>query len=218
MITSSDATGEAGPSSIPPSPWTNRRHLSAKDIILRPLLGNIIPEDTNSALFLPPDAQRRWYTGFIKHWPEFQKSANTFWLGQRWQSAFDEIKGIPISPPAPADPSLTQDDHPVTTVARYILCEAVDIVNKICNLLSDTRAMQGTIMPKRVDVTFPEEEDKGNAPAFFIEMQPQLDGLKEETRMVGHVEYLGGRQRALTWAVQEQTRNTWGSLRCVLGE
>lgn len=232
MAASSNAFTGAGPSSSitaaeaePTSPWTNRRHLSAKDIILRPLQGSIVREDPDLTLFLPAGAQRRWYTGFLKHWSEYQKSANTFWAGQRWQSAFDEIKGIPIPPPAPADPSLMEKDHPSTTVARYILCEAIDIVNKIYNLLLETQAMQGSIMSKYVGVSFGEEEDicRGKAPAFFIEFlsaegQPVVEGLKEEAHMVGHVELLGGRPGALTWAVQEQKRNTWGSLRSVLGK
>jgi hypothetical protein len=31
------------------------------------------------------------------------------------------------------------------------------------------------------------------------------------------VEWLGGKKGALTSAVSEQYKNTWGSLRCVLG-
>ncbi len=74
--------------------------------------------------------------------------------------------------------------------------------------------------PEMVEIREPKDGDIGNEgcpwmPGYIVHATT-TDGV--ETRMIGHVEYLGGRPMALSWAIKEQVNNSWGSLRCVLGE
>jgi hypothetical protein len=53
------------------------------------------------------------------------------------------------------------------------------------------------------------------APKYLI--RASLGGEDEETQLIGHVEFLGGKAGALSEAYRLRKSNKWGSLRCVLG-
>jgi hypothetical protein len=65
-----------------------------------------------------------------------------------------------------------------------------------------------------------EEDELANegcqwAPKYLI--RASLRGEDEETQLIGHVEFLGGKTGALSEAYRLRKSNKWGSLRCVLG-
>lgn len=97
------------------------------------------------------------------------------------------------------------------------------MVGGIYNQLLETLAMRELNVPKALSLGKAADEDLGNEdfewkwdPRFVVRAT-EVDGV-EDTRLIGHAEYIGGRPGALSWAVQEQVKNSWGSLRCVLGE
>lgn len=144
-----------------------------------------------------------------------------FWNSGKCRSAFDKIKGHPIIPPRAADRDLTDDSHASDILTSYFQRDVLEVVQSVCNKLMQTKTMQGAELPDGVFLGKPAEEDLGNdecewKPSFVV--KAQMDGGDEETRLLGQVEYLGGRGGALTWAVRECARNSWGSLRCVLGK
>lgn len=91
----------------------------------------------------------------------------------------------------------------------------------MCNKLLKTAVLQEGDFPDYVVLGKAMEEDVGNdemefKPTYVIRSKTG-DG-DEETRLIGHAEFLGGRPGALTWAIEQSKNNAWGSLRCVLGE
>lgn len=99
--------------------------------------------------------------------------------------------------------------------------EVIEVVDGICNKLLQTMTMQEQDVPERVSLGKASDEVIGNGeyswnPKYVVRAKPV--GGEEETRLVGHVEYMAGRPGALTAAIEKGKGNTWGSLRCVLGK
>ena len=204
-----------------PSTWTKLKPLSADGTLLQPLTSKI-PFGTKANEPLPSDAEHSWYLGFVKPWPLFQRKVIEFHNSQQLQGALDEIKGHPIGPPRESNIS-GDDGH--EWLADYFQREVLEVVDGIYNRLLKTRAMQEAGIPERVSLGkgaggdgnvenegFDREEDLW----FEVRAKP-IDG-NEETHLIGYAEYMGGRRSALSWAIREQLKNSWGSLRCVLGE
>lgn len=96
-------------------------------------------------------------------------------------------------------------------------------MERIYNTLLTTQAMRdlcGDDIPQGIWLERGEQNEelaaKGITPAFVV--RSKAASGKDEVRLVGHAEYLGGRPGALTAAIKNVGRNTWGSLRCVLGK
>ena len=95
------------------------------------------------------------------------------------------------------------------------------MVDEICNKLLKTKALEENDPPEHVDLGKATEEDIGKDEIVFnptYVIRSKLTNGGDETRLIGHAEFLGGRPGALTWAIKQRKNNVWGSLRCVLGK
>ncbi|KAF1828221.1 hypothetical protein BDW02DRAFT_652181 [Decorospora gaudefroyi] len=195
-------------------------------VIAAPFCVKDLPEPgPDEPLFLPADAQRLWYLGYLERWDNFQRQAVKHWDSQECKSAFDETEGCSadLDVPRPAKPDVGQDSHGSAKLEDCFRREVLGIVEHVYNLLLTTRTMkeaEDITAPERISVetaAYQTVTDEISRPMFVVCAKPAGDG-SEETRLIGHVEYLGGKPGALTWAVREAAKNSWGSLRCVLGE
>jgi hypothetical protein len=90
----------------------------------------------------------------------------------------------------------------------------------IFNLLLETPEFQDEDGPAFIHIAKAEEDELAEedcqwAPKYLL--RAILGDGHEETRLIGHVEFLGGRPGALTEAYRLWKSNRWGGLRCVLG-
>lgn len=204
------------------SPSKNRNRKAqdeARSIIRGSLRNDHLPRPkANQPLFRPADARRLWYLGFVEHWSHLQANALTFWQNSHCQKAFDKIQDSPVAPPRGPDPSLTKESHDSEIYKSYFQRDVLEVINSVFNLLQSMKKAPSP--PGELFLAESKEEDLGNEdliwkPTFV--MKARMRNQEEQIRMIGHIEYLGGRRGALTWAVKELAQNTWGSLRCVLG-
>ncbi|KAF2820669.1 hypothetical protein CC86DRAFT_360526 [Ophiobolus disseminans] len=219
----SSASTPVNSASVGPSQqtWTKLKPLNARDAILRPLAIDTLPAPkANEALFLLESADRLWYMGFVEPWKEFNADATKFWNSKEVVSAFHEIGGKPRPPPRATDNDVASDSHPFELLTSWFQRDVVEFVIDISNgLMLNSTAKEGSV--QGVFLGEPSEEDLGNNeckwdPTFVV--KAALQSVDLETRALGQVEYLGGKAGALTSAIDECPRNTWGSLRCVLGD
>jgi hypothetical protein len=191
--------------------------LSAADVFLRPLSGQAVPDVKQTAVLFPAnDAGYLWYTGFVKHWSEFQKEAADFWTSQPNQHAFSLLKTRPVGPPADMDTEYLEADGQ-EILEGFVVRELLDVTRELTNRLGyrtkiDMLGFQGDVVFELKDEELVVED---RAPYFALKMAGAPFG---GASLVGYVEYLGGRTSALTWAIDEAKKTTWGSLRCVLGK
>jgi hypothetical protein len=97
--------------------------------------------------------------------------------------------------------------------------EVAEIVEIVYNEMLTTRMMKqlgAYRQPERILLNKALLDPK-LGPKFRFRARPVGQNQEPKPRLIGHVEYLGGRPGALTWAVEEAGKNSWGSLRCVLG-
>ncbi|KAF1914311.1 hypothetical protein BDU57DRAFT_454188 [Ampelomyces quisqualis] len=218
----STSSSSAPSPSSPTSTWNMRKPLSPEDVILRPLSTGVLPEPKkDAALFLPADAERTWYLGFIKPWKNFNIEAIQYWHTKRCRDAFEAIKTHPMVPPRSTDRDVKPDSHGSEILHAQFQREALEMMHNVYNRLLDLTDLQDTDLPNQVFLGPVDDEDLGNderawTPSFVV--KAARDGNDEGPRVLGQVEYLGGKLGALSWAVKEVARNSWGSLRCVLGE
>lgn len=97
--------------------------------------------------------------------------------------------------------------------------EVLDTMQRIFMRLSEEEIFPED-GPEEIFLGDIDDEDLGNAeqkwePSYII--KAARDAQDESLRVLGQVEYLGGRPGALTTAVKDLTKCSWGSLRCVLG-
>ena len=90
----------------------------------------------------------------------------------------------------------------------------------IFNMLLQTNKDQSENESSSVRLAKAEEDELADencrwSPSYV--MRATLGDENEETRLIGHVEFLGGKPGALTEAYKLWKTNKWGSLRCVLG-
>ncbi|KAG9188099.1 hypothetical protein G6011_02022 [Alternaria panax] len=98
--------------------------------------------------------------------------------------------------------------------------EVVEVVESVYNEILTTwmmKQLNAHKQPERV-ILGEAMPDPKIGPRFQFRAKPVGRDLEPNARLIGHVEYLGGRPGALTWAVAEVGKNSWGSLRCVLGD
>jgi hypothetical protein len=215
----SSATSSAGPSQSN-SAWNKRKPLSPREIMLRPLNIELPGRKEDEALFLPHNADRLWYLGYLKPWTEFKDEAIEFWKNQGICGAFDDLKAYPIRPSA-TDPDITADSHGCEVLYSQFRGEVLDVMQNVYNKLMEFSRLQRDSVPDELFLGYPDEEDIGNdvigwEPSYIIKTSG--GGNDEAVRILGQAEYLGGRKGALTRAIKEVSMNSWGSLRCVLGK
>ncbi|OAL54134.1 hypothetical protein IQ07DRAFT_677520 [Pyrenochaeta sp. DS3sAY3a] len=212
------ASSDLPSSTLPPlPPWTKMQPISPDQAMLRPLKwANDEPKD-DEPLF--PGPERLWYLGFLERWSTFNKEAINFYQSELFFNAFNEIRGCPIAPPrASWLGNDAQGDERLTDLFNR---EVLEVVNNVCNKLLNTKAMNQLNVPSEVvlgrqEYEESEEDDFDWEPKFIVRAMPDVGD--QEIRLIGHAEYLGGRPGALSWAVKERAKNSWGSLRCVLGK
>jgi len=201
---------------------TKRTPVSPEGMFLYPLsIRNLPTPKADEALFLPADAERTWYTGFVKPWNNFHKEAYTFWRSAPLRDALDEVQSYRLTPPGAIDSSNADPDAASDILHAQFRRETLQGIQKVYTLLMSTQTMRQDRQPNKIWLSDPADEDLSNVesvwkPSYVIKAGRDADD--ETTRMLGQVEYLGGKPGALTWAISEQYRNSWGSLRCVLGE
>jgi hypothetical protein len=222
-----DATDDAEPSSVAGSrtspsenTWSNRKPLGPREIMLRPLDIKLPEPKEDEALFLPHDADRLWFLGYVQPWKDFNTHATKLWNRKDIRGAFDDLQTYPIRPYGP-DSEITDDSHGSEILHSQFRCEVVDIMQNVYNKLMELSRLADGDFPEEFFQGLPDDEDIGNdekvwKPSYIIKSSGNSEG--ETVRFLGQVEYLGGRKGALTWAIKESGRNSWGSLRCVLGK
>ena len=181
---------------------------------MQPFRTDYLPEPKpDEPLFLPADKQRRWYLGAMEHWPNFREQAYKTWVSEECKSAFDEIKDYFITAPRPADPAISGGIEGPALLADHFQREVVEVVQQVYRELLGTIQKAGANgIPTEIRVN----KGKPFNPSFVVSAQAESDN--NGIRLLGHAEYLGGRSGALTWSIKEKAKNTWGSLRCVLGK
>jgi hypothetical protein len=196
---------------------------SCRDAIRQPFRTDYLPKPAvvDEPLFIPADARRVWYTGWLEPWENFREIAHNSWDNQATKIAFDEIKGDVVDAPRVADPTVGEDIQGAVILEDHFRREVFEVVGKIYGKLLATTAMQeagSDTIPAGISTVNPADLLPGalSAPKFAV-YAIAGDGEEEGMRLVGHAEYLGGRRGALTWAVKENAKNSLGSLRCVLG-
>ncbi|KAF1851549.1 uncharacterized protein K460DRAFT_36977 [Cucurbitaria berberidis CBS 394.84] len=198
--------------------WKKMKPLSPLEVVVRPLPSDVLPKpEENGLLFF--GEEKLWYLGFVGRWAGFQSLVMDFYNSQLFRSACDEIKGHPIIPPRSSD--LLDGSHGSQQLADFFQREVLEVVVGIYNKLLETMTLQQLTVPDSVSLGQATDEDLGNEdlawnPKFVVRAMPKEGD--DQTRLIGHAEYLGGRPGALSWAIQEQVKNSWGSLRCVLGD
>jgi hypothetical protein len=222
-----DATDDAEPSSVAGSrtspsknTWSNRKPLGPREIMLRPLDIKLPEPKKDEALFLPHDADRLWFLGYVQPWEEFNTHATKLWNRKDIRGAFDDLQTYPIRPYGP-DSEFTDDSHGSEILHSQFRCQVVDIMQNVYNKLMELSRLADGDFPEEFFQGLPDDEDIGNdekvwKPSYIIKSSGNSEG--DTVRFLGQVEYLGGRKGALTWAIKESARNSWGSLRCVLGK
>jgi hypothetical protein len=229
VVPTSDAATNTELSSLslrampPPSTsiWSKRKPLSPREVILRALAVTDLPEPKkDEALFLPNNADRLWYLGFIRPWKRFNAEAMEFWNSSKCRATFQELKPYSISP-SDTERDITAESHGSEILFSRFRSEVMDTIQNVYNKLTGFPRFKYDNVPNEVLLGDFEDEDLGNAEAVWEPnyiVKTSRDGGDEETRILGQVEYLGGRRGALTWAIKECAKNSWGSLRCVLGK
>jgi hypothetical protein len=187
---------------------------SCRTAILEPFSPHYLPEPApDEPLFLPAGAQRNWYLGWLERWTEFEEKAYSTWVSLECKSAFDEIKDYNVKAPREADPDPTRGGERLLT--DRFRREVVEMVEEIYGQLLTTTTMKeagGGEIPTGMQTV----KGDGDNPRFVVLATPADDN--RGVRLLGHAEYLGGKPGALTWAIKENAKNSWGSLRCVLGK
>jgi hypothetical protein len=159
-----------------------------------------------------------WYMGYVNTWKDFNAEAIKYWNDRETLDAFGNIGRQPMGPPRATDVDITNESHGFEKLSSWFQRHVLELVNDVANRLLSIApfgvGIQGVMLGDAA------EEDLGNDecawdPDFVI--KAVLPDGELETRMLGQVEDLGGKPGALTWAIDECARNTWGSLRCVLG-
>ncbi|KAL6170427.1 hypothetical protein ACJQWK_03406 [Exserohilum turcicum] len=199
-------------------------HTTATEAVLQPFRTDYLPmPDADEPLFLPADAQRHWYLGYVHVWKEFQHEAIAHWNHDDCKSAFKEMENRHVDEARPVDSETLEDSKGAAKLQDHFQREVLEMVEKIYNTLLATTTMQEALaenIPQGIWIestaVSADPATKNSRPAFMLRAR-SANG-KDETRLLGHTEYLGGRRGALTLAIKEAARNTWGSLRCVLGD
>lgn len=198
-------------------------HLDAQAAILQPFRTDYLPElNSNAPLFLPADAKRHWYLGYVYRWHNFKVAAIEHLKHTKCIEAFRQLQGFQVHLPRATSPSPPSSPAPASLESHFTR-EVLQPVEKIYNTLLTTQAMRdicGDDMPQGIWLERGTQNEelaaKGIKPAFVVRSKGASG--KDEVRLLGHAEYLGGRPGALTRAIKNAGRNTWGSLRCVLGK
>lgn len=214
----------AGPSPSQPSEhiWSKCNPLSPEEVLLNPLtLTKLAELQADAPLFLPANADRLWYTGFVKPWNDFSKDALAFWFSEACRCGFDSIADHPMIPArvTEREHELSQSGQGAGFLQAFFQREVLETMQKIYIRLSEEELFPAE-GPTEIFLGDIADEDLGNAeqkwePTYIVKASRNAED--ESLRVLGQVEYLGGRPDALTTAIRELTRNSWGSLRCVLG-
>ncbi|KAF2127884.1 hypothetical protein P153DRAFT_386860 [Dothidotthia symphoricarpi CBS 119687] len=185
---------------------------NAGEMILQPLSPDSFstPKERES-LFLPPSARRLC----------FKEEVTKFWNAEVVRTAFDEVEIYPIDPPrAAGEPLLGASQGPERLVS-YFQREVIEVVDEVCNELLCTAVLRESEFPEYVNLRQAAEKNVDDDesifnPTYIVETGSAHEN--NETRLIGHAEFVGGRPSALTWAIQHSKSNAWGSLRCVVGD
>jgi hypothetical protein len=158
--------------------------------------------------------------GFLQPWADFNKRVIRFWKSSQCRAAFAELHSQLLLPPRPARRDIDATSSGAEQFLSFFQREVLEVVQALCNKLLQTRTMRGDDVPEQMYLGKAADEDLGNAevqwkPSFVVKARER--GCDDTTRLLGQVEYLGGRDGGLVIALDEVKRNTWGSLRCVLG-
>ena len=194
------------------SPSSASRPLSAREAMLCPT--HI--KTAEGKVLLPRD--RVWYLGFVKTWETFHPNALSFWGDRTLISALGEIDSQQIRVPRTNNLDRTNDQEDLTS---QVQSDLLDVVLRVANQILLTRAWRGIGRPVRFSLLDAQDEDTDYdeysfKPSFVVGANLRSGDRLE--RMLGHVEYLDGQKGALSRAVKTRATNTWGSLRCVLGQ
>lgn len=199
---------------------TKTKNLGAHEAILQPVQTFMLPEPEEDALLFEGD-EKLWYLGFVKHWADFQSITTQFYNTELIKKAFDEVKDHSMDSPSDSDVEIAKGKPGSDLLTEYVQRELLETVEKVYNKLLGTTVMKEVGVPQSVFLGKATSQDQGSeeskgSPAYVVRTKT-LDG-DDPIKLMGQVEYLGGRPEAFTWAIKEQVQNTWGSLRCLLGE
>jgi hypothetical protein len=177
--------------------------------ILQPISLGILPEtESGTPLFLPRDAPRRWYLGFLEHWEDFQRHARQRWDSESCKRAFHGIKDHKLHEPPSAPPTAGEKCEGSAKFEDHFRREVLEVVETIFNKILATATMKqadGYKPPDHLSLR-KAASDRNTKPRFWYRAKPADRG--RESRLCGHMEYLGGKPGALTWAVEHAAKNS----------
>jgi hypothetical protein len=200
----------------------NLRH--PKTLILDPVATiEHTASTTNSPsvrLFASPYTDKMWYTRFMRPWVNFKEEAIHQWTSELYVKTFEYLRTLFLAP------NLFNTTIPVliTHPNRFALDfedDVVSVVVSVMDFLLKTEEFRTWCEAVGCNMGEAKDEDIGNdecvwAPKYVIRCKtPKGD---DETRLIGHVEFLGGKPGALSESYRLRHTARWGSLRCVVGK
>jgi hypothetical protein len=218
---------------------------SFRSAMLQPISPHHLPEaEPVEPLFLPAKARRRWYLGYLHHWKHYQRNVTDHWESDGCKRVFDELKECELDESRSAattegenhttseyntagkhntageDNTVGEDNTGPAKLEEKFRSEVAEIVEIVYNKMLTTWTMKQLDAYKQPERIFLRKAGSYSKvkPRFWFRAKPVGQALESKSRVIGHVEYLGGRPGALTWAVEEAAKNSWGSLRSVLGK
>lgn len=142
------------------------------------------------------------------------------WVNGRYSDAFVELRETRANDRLFGSNITVQRDNAELFESDFE-DDAVFPVQVVIGNLLDTATFQRMTRTRECNMGNAEDEDIASedcvwAPRFVLKFTNF--GERNETRLIGHVEFLAGRPGALSEAFDLQKKTKWGSLRCVLGK
>ncbi|USP79111.1 uncharacterized protein yc1106_06385 [Curvularia clavata] len=188
------------------TPSTDPNRTTPRAAVLQPFRTDYLPPTNPDApLFLPADARRHWYLGCLFSWKYFNYKTIEFWKEPGCQAAFNEIESYQVDDPRPTElvETLEENQQGPAKLEDYFRREVLEVVERIYNTLLTTTIITeecGDIVPQGIWIEKAAENEqlaaKGVKPTFVVRAKSASG--EDETRLIGHVEYMGGRRGKLT--------------------
>ncbi|KAH6852811.1 hypothetical protein BKA58DRAFT_59835 [Alternaria rosae] len=126
------------PSLFNPPLYFGMETSAIRSAVLQPFSTDQLPEpESDSPLFLPADARRRWYLGYLEHWKDLQHRTTRFWESEGVKKAFDELKDHKLDEPRGIR-AASEDDEGPTQFENMSRREVLQVVEAVFSKLLAT--------------------------------------------------------------------------------
>ncbi|KAI8933629.1 hypothetical protein NX059_009354 [Plenodomus lindquistii] len=180
-------------------------------------------DDVNSQP--PVEVTKLWYLGALKHWKSYQEETSEYQKSKEYIQACHDAESLLLAPLKTLHPSAKTSDNGAQQLKDFVQEEILEVVNMVYNEVLQSPTKQQSCddidMPAITFLAGSCDDDLGSDsctwnPTWALRAISG-DG-EEDTKIVGHMEYMDGEPGALTRAIKDSTKMSWGSLRCVLGD